>query len=296
MESSPIYWDHSYNAMLLVNLAVAVALFTSLRLFSGAIAHIDASNELLKKDNPAFGISLAGVTFAVTILLTGMVYGSPGDSLLEAAASVAMYGVVSIILMAVARMVFDKIALPHLSLRDEIVRGNIAVAIADTSNVLAAAIIIRALMMWVTDNSMEGVLALLTAYVIAQAVLTASTCLRLRLFSASHKGRSIEEELATGNIALALSFGGRKIGTAFALSIASSHVAYEAYAIQSLLLPWLCASLIAIVTLQLLSYLAEKIILFRVDSFGEVLDQRNIAIGALQGVVYLSMAMLLAEL
>ena len=60
-----IYWDHYYNAVLLVNLAVIIALFACLRLFSGAVSRINASDELLRKDNPAFGISLTGATLGL---------------------------------------------------------------------------------------------------------------------------------------------------------------------------------------------------------------------------------------
>ncbi|MBU0858550.1 MAG: hypothetical protein KJ667_01310, partial [Alphaproteobacteria bacterium] len=72
-----IYWDHYYNPIILLNLLIVIGLFTALRLFSGTIAHIKASDELLKKDNPAFGISLAATTFAVAVVLAGTVYGSP---------------------------------------------------------------------------------------------------------------------------------------------------------------------------------------------------------------------------
>lgn len=81
-----VYWDSGLNGVILINLAIVIGLFTCIRLFSGTIAHINASNEILKKDNPAFGISLAGVTFAVGIMLSGAIYGHPsGDLVLSAA-------------------------------------------------------------------------------------------------------------------------------------------------------------------------------------------------------------------
>lgn len=38
-----------------------------------------------------------------------------------------------------------------------------------------------------------------------------------------------------------------------------------------------------ILVLKLLSFVAERVILYRVNVFHEILEQRNIAIGALQG-------------
>ncbi|MGH1398552.1 MAG: DUF350 domain-containing protein [Alphaproteobacteria bacterium] len=291
-----IYWDHSYNTTLLLNFAIVIALFTSLRLFSGTISHINASDELLKKDNPAFGLSLAGVTFAITILLSGAIYGDIQGDMLNSAIAITVFGIVGIILMALTRLIFDKIALPSISLRDEISKGNMAVAIADTSNVIAAAIIIRALMIWVTDDSIEGLIALLAAYAISQIILTGTTYLRVKIFSATHKNTSIPNELGNGNTALALAFAGRKIGTALAISIAANLVVYEVYDITTIILPWIVISIAVILFLKLLSFIAERIILMRVKIAYEILEQRNIAIGALQGVIYLSMAILLAEL
>ena len=291
-----VYWDHSYNTTLLLNLAIVIALFTSLRLFSGTVAHINASDELFKKDNPAFGLSLAGVTFAVTILLSGTIYGDPEADLIESAVSIGAYGVSGIVLMALARMVFDKIALPRVSLRNEIRKGNMAVAIADAGNVIASAIIIREIMIWITDNTLMALVALIAAYIVSQAILTITTILRRKMFSFSHAGRSIQKELENGNTALALSFAGRKIGTAFAIGIAVNLVVYEIYEIQNIFIPWIIVSVAIILILKLLSFVAEKIILFRVDTAEKILEQKNMAVGALQAVIYISMAILLAEL
>jgi uncharacterized membrane protein YjfL (UPF0719 family) len=291
-----VYWDNGYNTALLINFAVVVALFSSLRLFSGTIAHINASDELLKKDNPAFGLSLAGVTFAVTLLLSGTIYGNMDGDVLNSAIAISFYGVVGIILMALTRVIFDKFALPSISLRDEINKGNMAVAIADTSNVLASAIIIRSILIWVTDNSIEGLISFFVAYAASQAILSGATYLRLKMFSATHKSTSIQKELKNGNISLALAFAGRKLGTAFAISVAANLVVYEVYDIKAILLPWIGVSVAVILALKLLSFVAERIILFNVRTEYEILEQKNIAIGALQGVIYMSMAILLAEL
>jgi uncharacterized membrane protein YjfL (UPF0719 family) len=291
-----VYWDHHYNGILLLNLAIVIALFTSIRLFSGAISHIDSSNELLNKDNPAFGISLAGVILAVTILLGSTMYGDPREDLLESSAFLLAFGVVGIILMAFTRVIFDKIALPDISLRDEIKKGNMAVAIADTGNVLAAAIIISAIMIWVTDNSLGGLVALLVGYGISQVILTGATYVRRKFFSFMYSGRSIQEELKSGNTALALAFAGRKIGTAFAISMAANIVVYEVYDIKTIFLPWIAVCIAFIGIVQILSYIAERIILFKVNTVAEILDDRNIAVGAIQAVIYASVAILISEL
>lgn len=297
MESIDLfYWDSSYNTILLVDLAICIALFTSLRLFSGAIAHINAWDELVNKDNPAFGISLAGVAFAVTLVLIGSIYGKPTNDLQDSAIAVGMYGILGIILMAITRLIFDKIALPKISIRDEIAKKNIAAGIVDAGNVIATAIIIQAVTMWIEVNTLEGVTSLLTGYAVSQILLTLATFARVRLFSLHNKGLSIQEVLKQGNTALALSFAGRRIGTAFAITAAANIMVYEIYEVKQMLLAWSGISLIMMGVLAILSFVADKVILFKINIDDEIVNQHNIAVGALQCVIYISLGMLLAQL
>ncbi len=290
-----IYWDHYYNQIILLNLLIVIGLFTALRLFSGTIAHINASDELLKKDNPAFGISLAATTFAITIMLTGTVYGSPEIDARYAITAVGAFGVIGIVLMALTRFIFDKITLPGVSLRDEIVRGNIAVAIADAANVLAAAVILRTVLIWVIGFNMESIVALLGGWAVSQFMLTGFTLAKRQMFKIVHKGADLQDQLRQGNIAVALRFAGLKIGAAFAIATAAKIVVYEVYDILPILAGWFIASLVAVVVWRLLSFVAERIILWRVDTKNEVVEQKNIAIGALQAVIYISLGVLLSS-
>ena len=289
-----IYWDHYYNTTLLINLLIITGLFASLRIFSGTIAHINASDELLKKDNPAFGISLAGATLAITIMLSGVIYGDLDSSRTETVVVLALFGILGIALMALTRIIFDKITLPDISLREEIVKGNIAVAIADAGNVLATAIIIRAIMIWVPMYTIGGLTAVLGSFAVSQIILTAMTLLRIKVFGFINKDSEMQNELKNGNTALALRFSGQKIGTAFAIATAARIIIYEEYEIFSILAVWFLASIVVILIWKALCFVAHRIILFRVNINREVLQQRNIAVGALQAVIYISLGFLIS--
>lgn len=290
------YWDNSLNNMILINLLIVVGLFTCIRLFSGVISHINATKEILQKDNPAFGISIAGVTFAVAIMLSGAIYGHPSGDLFVSAIYVAGYGILGIILMALTRIIFDKITLPDISLRNEIAKGNVAVAIADTSNVIATAIIIRSLMIWVTDNAINDFIALIVGFVISQVILTATTHIRRLAVRFMHDGYRTQEELKDGNIALALSFGGRKIAAAFAITIASNFDFFEVYDFKMIVLPWIVIAITSVIIIKVLGYIAERIILFNVPTMREILDDRNIAVGAIHAAIYISIGLLISGL
>lgn len=291
-----IYWDHYYDQILAMNLLIITGLFLCLRLFSGITAHINASEELLRKDNPAFGISMAGVILGVTIILSGTFYGSPANDIETTAFLMTLYGVIGLGLMALTRWIFDKITLPALSIRDEILKGNIAVAITDVSNVIASAIIIRMILGWTATHSVQGLLDLLVIYAVSQVMLTGATFIKFKVFAATVKGRDIQDELKKGNIALALRFAGQKIGTAFAIIIASKLIVTELAGAGAMLLAWMCVSVVVILVLKTISYLAERVILFRAHVNSEVLDQQNIAVGALQAAIYIAMGLLLADI
>lgn len=291
-----VYWDHSYNKALLINLAIAVGFFTSIRLFSGVISHVNSSKELFEKDNPAFGISMSGVAFAVTIMITGAIYGDPVNNLMDSVIAVGLYGLLGIIFLACSRIIFDKIALPAISLRDEIVKGNIAVGIVDASNVIATAIIIRAIMVWVENNTFESIQAVLIAFIISQVFLTLSTYLRMKVFANKNDGKCVQDDLRKGNVAVALRFAGRKIGTAFAITAASNLMVYEVYDLKLLVGAWSAVSILMVIILTALAFVADKIILFGIDINQELVKRKNVALGALQFSVYVSLGLLLSEL
>jgi len=291
-----IYWDHYYNTILLFNIAIVVALFTAMRFCTGMIAHINPTHELLKKDNPAFGISLAAAMFALAVMLSGTIYGSPENDATYSIKAVGLFGIIGIGLMAMTRIVFDKVTIRTISLRDEIVRGNIAVAIADAGNVLAAAIIIRAILIWVMVNSVEGIAFLLAGWAISQAVLTAMTLVQFKTSRILHKGSPVQEALKGGNAALAVRFAGQKIGAAFALATAARIVVYEEYEMASILASWLAASVIVLFVWKVLCLAADRVILFRTDVNHEVLTQKNIAVGAVQAAIRIAAGLLISSL
>lgn len=289
------YWDHAYDGILLFNLAIVIAIFACIRLFSGSISHVSASEEDFRKDNPAFGISMAGLVFAVTLMLSGTIYGDPARTIEGALISIGLYGILGIFLMIITRVIFDRISLPQISIRDEIVKGNIAAGVIDAGNMIATALIIRAVMTWITTNTLEDISALLIGYVISQIILTGVTFIRIRVFALQNNGSSIQEHFHQENIALAVRFAGRRIGTAFAITAASNIMVYEIYDIQPLLFAWAAISIVMIIILSLLSFVADRIILYKVAVNKEIISNKNLALGTVQAIIYISLGLLLAE-
>lgn len=296
MELSFINWDNSYNAVLLLNFIIIIIAFGLIRKCSGIIEHVDASNELLTKHNLAFGISLAGITFAITLILKGAIYGELANNLIDSAIAIGLYSIVGIALMIITRIIFDDIAMPHVAIRKQITKGNISASVIDASNVIATAIIVATVMSWITNNSVEKILILCAGYLISQIVLTATTYIHIKIFSKKHHNQSIETIFESGNIALALRFAGRKIGSAYAITAASHLISYESDMLSTLFMNWFFISIIMVFIYMTLTKVTDFCVFYKIDTNKEIIERNNIAVGALQGVIYISLGLLMSEL
>lgn len=287
--------DMSLLPLVLVNFAIAVVLLASLRFVSAWVNHVKAEDQLAIKENPAFGISFAGVILGVIIMMTGVMSSEASLDIQMEAMMVAGYGILGIVLMSLTRLVFDGLAMPAFSLRDEINRGNVAAAVVDAGNVIASALIVRAVMFWVNGYSFEGVLMIIAAYIISQFFLTLVTYAHRRIFHSRH-GESMQARIKNGNLALAWRFTGVRIGLALAITAASELVPY---AYEDYLLPmtsWVILSLAMTLVITLISYLADRIILSGIDVRKEVETDSNVAVGIVQGAIHVAVGYLMASL
>ena len=64
-------------AIVVLDLAVAVAAICALRYLSGLLFGVDSRDELAEKDNFAFGVTLAGGAVAVALVLAAATAGDP---------------------------------------------------------------------------------------------------------------------------------------------------------------------------------------------------------------------------
>ena len=52
----------------------------------------------------------------------------------------------------------------------------------------------------------------------------------------------------------------------------------------------------SLVVLHLLSFIADRVILAKIDIQDEIVNQQNVALGAVQGTIYMALGLLLAEM
>ncbi len=280
--------------MLAMDFAIIFVVLLSIRALFGFISGVNATSELASKDNFAFGIALTGATAGVAIMLSGVATGGLARSFGEEAALMAVFALVGLVLMWLTRLIFDRVTLPGVSVKEEIDRANTAIAIVDAGNIVATAIMIRAVIISADNDITAGLIAVFIGYVASQIILTLTAFYRVRLFASRNAGGQFQEAVRDGNMALALRFAGFQIAVAFAVTAASDLDLLDQFANPVLKgLAWGVASLVLAVALVILSAIAERFVLAGVDVSEEVDQQRNIGVGLVEVAVYVSIGLLL---
>lgn len=280
----------------LIDLIVALGVLAGLRYFSGAVANVSLTEVLSVQDNFAMGISLAGAVTGVAIMLMGAVAGDAGGSPGAEVLLMLCYGVVGIALMWLTRRLFDRLSLPEISVHGQILAGNVAAGIVDAGNLIATAIVVRAVMSWVDGSSFFSILVVLIGYGISQGILYLATLYRSRVFDRNRPGESLQKEIEAGNVALAVRFSGHRIGVGLAVTAASGISVYHPDAVIVSLLVWSFMAAGTFVGLTLITIFARFVLLPGIDVAAEVIDQKNVAIGTLEASVFIAVGLLFVGL
>jgi uncharacterized membrane protein YjfL (UPF0719 family) len=280
----------------LVDFIIAVGLLSAMRILAGLVSNVSATAEIAQNDNKAFGISLAGAMLAVSIMLMGVVSGDAGYSLANEAFTVILFGLIGIVLMWVTRIVFDRVSFPHLSIHQQIMNGNMAASIIDACNMIATAIIIKGAMIWVDGGLKVAVMAVIASFIASQVIMSLATLYRVKIFEKRHQGSKLHTAIEENNIALALRFSAYRLGIAIAVSAAFTAVEYTPDAFMTVFMLWFAVALALFVLLTLVAIVIRHGVLRGVNVGEEVGQQGNIAVGAIEGSIYIVVGLLLAGL
>ena len=284
--------------MLILDFVIVFTVLLFTRVFYGLVAGIDMTEEMAGKNNHAVGISLAGATAGIGIMLSGVVTGTFSSTLGAEALSMVVYAAVGLVLMWLTRLIFDKVSLPSFSVKDEIARGNNAVAIVDAGNMVATAVMVRAVMNWSEGALSSGLMAVAVGYVATQIILTLTTVYRVKLFRMRNReGAGFQDVVRAGNMAVAMRFVGFQVGVALAVTAASGVAVFQAGGdpiVQGL--TWGGVSIVMAVILAVLALIAERSVLARINVAEEVDRQQNIGVALMEVGVYVAIGLILTNL
>ena len=282
--------------VILVDIVVAILLITGLRYLSGLVANVKALSELAVKDNHAFGVALAGGVLAVVVMLSGVVSGEAGSSLMQEIVLMSGYGVLGIVLIKVGRLLQDKLVLRALPVQTEILAGNMSAAIVDFANTLATAVIVRSAMVWAEGAGLQNVIAVALAFLGSQLLMALTIRIALATYTRRNLGASLETALMKGNLALAIRYFGHLLGVSLAIAAASHFMSYDMSRPGQSFAIWVGFSLVFSVLVTLLSTLARRCILAKVDVYDEIEQQDNVAVAAVEASIYFGIGFYIAAL
>ena len=281
---------------LAIDISIAIILLGAMRFISGLSAKVNSTDELSKEDNFAFGISVAGSVMALGIVLTGAITGENAPSYAMEAIGMFSYGLLGLILIKIGRFIHDKAALNHINKPEQIMSKNITVGIVDAAGAIATAIIIRAVLLWVDGLDLSTFIAIISGFVISQAMLVLVTRLKERQYASNNQNDSMQEAFANGQVALAIRYAGQVISTALAVTAASHFLSYNPDTLFVNLMGWLAFSLVMTLLVAMLTSLAKKLILWGINLVEEVDHQHNIGVASVEMTISISIALILTAL
>jgi uncharacterized membrane protein YjfL (UPF0719 family) len=246
-------------------------------------------------DNISYALSNFSFFVSLAFILTSVGYGDISTSWFDGAIKTLTYAALGILLLITSGLIFDKIVLFKFNLNKEIADGKLASGIVDSGNFLAAALIISSALRWQEFKQTEAMLAILGIYFASQILLSLATFTRVWLFNNKSKKVYFHEEIKKNNLAVAIDFAGKRVGTALAVTAATNLLSYQnSFSLSEVIIEWLGISIILLLILNLLSWLASKIVFWGQDIYKDIL-KGNVASALGDVAVYISFGIILSN-
>lgn len=283
-------------AIVVLDLAVAVAAICALRYVSGLLFGVDSRNELAEKDNFAFGLTLAGGAGAVALVLAAATAGDPAVDFAQELGVVALYAVLGLVLLKVGMLINDWVVFNEFSLKQAINGGNAAAGTAQAANLIAIGVLVNAAISYSEGDLATAVATVVIVFLLAQIVLLGVTRLRGLIYAKRNDGAKWQSAIDGGNTALGVRYAGHLIGTALAVSSAGGMIAYVAPPGAGMSVVYAALLGLAVIlagVLLLLSMLAQRVILHGIDVVEEVDVQANIGVAAIEAAVFIGVGLVM---
>ena len=278
---------------LAMDVGIALALLMIMKWLTGAFRRFSVTDELGVKDNFAFGISIAGGMLSLCIVLSSVVGRHVGMGYQEAAIGMVTFGLIGIVLVKFGRFAHDKLVLNKVDTPEMIAERSVSVALVDAASLVASAIVLRNIMLWVDGSDMNAIIAIVTGFAVVLTMLLVMTRILEYRYARDNQNDSFQGALEVGQIALAVEHAGNLLGTAMIVSAAKNLPVYEPSGYVSNVTGWLIVSVGLTIALHLLVLVNKKIILYGMNFRQEVDQQHNIGVAALGFTLSIGNAMII---
>jgi hypothetical protein len=279
---------------IIIDVGLAMVLLITMKLLT-SLHRKDTSvtEELGVKDNIAFGISIAGGMLSLCIVIGSVVGRHIGLGYENAAIGVVVFGIVGIVLVKFGRYSHDKLVLNRVDSEKMIGERNVSIALVDAASLVASAIILRSMVLWVDGTDMNAIIAIVTGFLVVLAMLLGITRLHEVRYATNNQNDSFQAALRKGQLSLAVEHSGNLLGTALIITSASALLDYSPIGYVSNVTGWLIVSVGLAFALWLLVSLSKRIILSGIDCHREVEQQDNVGIASVGFTFNIGMALII---
>ncbi|AXR07364.1 DUF350 domain-containing protein [Salinimonas sediminis] len=267
---------------LVIDLVLALLLLVIMKWLAGIFRKSSVADELGVKDNFAFGISIAGGMLSLCIVLGSVVGRHVGEGLESAATGMLSFGLIGIVLVQFGRFAHDKLVLNRVDTRALIADRSVSIALVDASSLIASAVILRSMVLWVDGSDLNAIIAICTGFTVVLFILIFMTRIYEVRYARDNQNDSFQGALQKGQMALAVEHSGNLLGTALIVASARHLLNYYPDGYVSNVTGWLIVSVVLSLALYLLVNISKKVILWGLDYRQEVDKQHNVGVACLE--------------
>jgi hypothetical protein len=278
---------------LAIDVSIALALLVVMKWVTGLMRKNSVTEELGIKDNFAFGISIAGGMLSLCIVLSSVVGRHIGQGYSEAATGMVTFGIVGILLVKFGRFAHDKLVLNRVDTHAMISERSVSVALVDAASLVASAIVLKNIMVWVDGSDMNAIIAIVTGFSVVLTMLLVMTRILEVRYAKDNQNDSFQGALRKGQLALAIEHSGNLLGTAMIVSAAKNLLIYNPSGYVSNVTGWLVVSVALAIALHILVLINKKVILFGMNFRQEVDQQHNVGVASLGFTLSIGTAMVI---
>lgn len=268
---------------------VLVALWIG-KLINDLLTRYKVDEELTGKNNASVGVAMAGYYIGLAIAISGVVMGPESDTIGNDLLGVAIYSLISIVLLNVSAFINDKLILYRFNNESELVNDqNSGTGATMAGSYLATGLIVNAAVSGeVAGGWWKGLLACLIFFVLGQIVLVIAGLWYQRITSYDiHK--VIGED---NNVAAGIGFGGFLFAMGYVVRAAmmGASVSWSADLVSFVLYV-----VVALILLTIAQIITDKVFLPKAKISDEIGNQGNIAAAVIAAAIYAAVAFLIVS-
>jgi len=266
---------------IIINFLTLFVLLMALTIIINKINGYSSEKTLSIDDNPAAGIYLTSSFIALSIIIMGIDFSKLGVVMSMTLGSSA------IILNTISNTIIEYATQKEIGIKKQIKIQNTSAAIIGAGWTISNAIIITSLIIWTVENREHQLyyLLLIFGFVFSQILIV---FINKYIYNFIQKEKSsTQQEIKENNHGLAFLWAGQHIGAAIAIATAQKIIVQITNNISESILYWFTCAIILIFIHQFISKILINGILSGINIKEEVIRDNNLAIGLIQGSIYM---------